>query len=88
RITMGKMMNAGQICIAPDYLYVPREDEREIIENIQQSAATLYPTLLTNDDYTAIVNERHHQRLTGYLDDAREKGAEVIEVNPANEDFK
>ena len=88
RITMGKMMNAGQICIAPDYLYVPREDEREIIENIQQSAATLYPTLLTNDDYTAVVNERHHQRLTGYLDDAREKGAEVIEVNPANEDFK
>lgn len=88
RITMGKMLNAGQICIAPDYLYVPREDEREIIENIQQSAATLYPTLLTNDDYTAVVNERHHQRLTGYLDDAREKGAEVIEVNPAGEDFK
>lgn len=88
RVTMGKMMNAGQICIAPDYLYVPREDEKDIIEGIKQSAATLYPTLLTNDDYTAVVNERHHQRLTGYLDDAREKGAEVIEVNPGNEDFK
>lgn len=88
RVTMGKMLNAGQICIAPDYLYVPREDESEIIENIKQSAGTLYPTLLTNDDYTAVVNERHHQRLTGYLDDAREKGAEVIEVNPAGEDFK
>jgi len=88
RVTMGKMLNAGQICIAPDYLYVPREDESEIIENIKQSAGTLYPTLLSNDDYTAVVNERHHQRLTGYLDDAREKGAEVIEVNPAGEDFK
>lgn len=88
RVTMGKMLNAGQICIAPDYLYVPKEDEAEIIANIQQSASTLYPSLLTNDDYTAVVNERHHQRLTGYLDDARQKGAEVIEVNPANEDFK
>ncbi|WP_017670986.1 coniferyl aldehyde dehydrogenase [Blastomonas sp. AAP53] len=88
RITMGKMMNAGQICIAPDYLYVPREDESEIIDNIKQSAATLYPTLLGNDDYTAVVNERHHQRLSSYLDDAREKGAEVIEVNPAGEDFQ
>ncbi|MFN3818702.1 coniferyl aldehyde dehydrogenase [Blastomonas sp.] len=88
RVTMGKMLNAGQICIAPDYLYVPREDESEIIDNIKQSAGTLYPTLLANDDYTAVVNERHHERLTGYLDDAREKGAEVIEVNPAGEDFK
>jgi coniferyl-aldehyde dehydrogenase len=88
RVTMGKMLNAGQICIAPDYLYVPREDEAEIIENIKQSATTLYPTLLTNDDYTAVVNERHHERLSGYLDDARSKGAEVIEVNPAGEDFK
>ncbi|GGB66516.1 coniferyl aldehyde dehydrogenase [Blastomonas aquatica] len=88
RVTMGKMLNAGQICIAPDYLYVPREDESEIIDNIKQSASTLYPTLLTNDDYTAVVNERHHERLSGYLDDAREKGAEVIEVNPAGEDFK
>ncbi|MDM7954858.1 coniferyl aldehyde dehydrogenase [Blastomonas sp.] len=88
RVTMGKMLNAGQICIAPDYLYVAREDENEIIENIKQSASTLYPTLLGNDDYTAVVNERHHQRLNSYLDDARDKGAEVIEVNPAGEDFK
>ncbi|WP_373487343.1 coniferyl aldehyde dehydrogenase [Blastomonas sp.] len=87
RIAMGKMLNAGQICIAPDYLFVPKEDEAEIIDNIKQSVGTLYPTLLANDDYTAVVNERHHQRLTGYLDDARDKGAEVIEVNPAGEDF-
>ncbi|MEZ5708174.1 MAG: coniferyl aldehyde dehydrogenase [Blastomonas sp.] len=87
-IAMGKMMNAGQICIAPDYLYVPEESENEVIENVKASVSTLYPTLLANDDYTAIVNERHHQRLSGYLDDAREKGAEVIEVNPANEDFR
>lgn len=88
RVTMGKMLNAGQICIAPDYLYVAKEDESTIIDQIKQSASALYPSLLANDDYTAIVNERHHERLSGYLDDARTKGAEVIEVNPAGENFK
>ena len=88
QIAMGKMMNAGQICIAPDYVYVPEADEADLIEEVKTSVSTLYPTLLTNDDYTAIVNERHYERLSGYLDDAREKGAEVIEVNPADEDFK
>lgn len=88
QIAMGKMMNAGQICIAPDYVYVPEADEADLIEQVKSSVSTLYPTLLNNDDYTAIVNERHYERLSGYLDDARDKGAEVIEVNPANEDFK
>lgn len=88
QIAMGKMMNAGQICIAPDYVYVPEADEADLIEEVKTSVSTLYPTLLTNDDYTAIVNERHYERLSGYLDDAREKGAEVIEINPADEDFK
>ena len=87
RVTMGKMMNAGQICLAPDYLYVAKEDENEMIENVKQSVAEQYPTLLHNDDYTSVINARHHERLQGYLPDAVEKGAEAIEVNPANEDF-
>jgi coniferyl-aldehyde dehydrogenase len=80
-------MNAGQICLAPDYLYVAKEDENEMIENVKQSVAEQYPTLLHNDDYTSVINGRHHARLQGYLADAVEKGAEAIEVNPANEDF-
>jgi coniferyl-aldehyde dehydrogenase len=47
----------------------------------------MYPTLLANDDYTSVVNGRNYERLQGYLSDARDKGAELIEVNPANEDF-
>jgi coniferyl-aldehyde dehydrogenase len=43
--------------------------------------------LLNNDDYTSVVNGRNYDRLQGYLADAKEKGAELIEVNPANEDF-
>lgn len=87
RIVMGKMMNAGQICLAPDYLLVPAGNEAALIDHLQAAAAALYPTLLVNDDYTSIINVRHRDRLRAYLDDARAKGGEVIEVNPGNEDF-
>jgi coniferyl-aldehyde dehydrogenase len=87
-IMAGKMMNAGQICLAPDYVLVPKENVGEFVASTQRSVAKMFPSLLDNDDYTSIVNERHYQRLNGYLDDAREKGAEVVEINPANEDFR
>src|SRR3546814_12580975 len=56
-------------------------------DSVTKGAAALYPTLLANDDYTSVVNGRNYDRLISYLADAREKGAEVIEVNPGNEDF-
>ncbi len=88
RIMMGKTLNAGQICLAPDYVMVPRERQQEFVESAQRSVQRMFPTLLDNPDYTSIVNGRHFERLTGYVDDAREKGAEVVEMNPANEDFR
>jgi coniferyl-aldehyde dehydrogenase len=87
RIAIGKLMNAGQICLAPDYLLVPDDKEEAVIVGLKAAASALYPRMLDNPDYTAVVNERHHVRLKGYLDDARAKGGEVIEVNPAGEDF-
>lgn len=87
RIAMGKMMNAGQICLAPDYLLVAKDQENEVIESVKAGVAAMYPSLLANDDYTSVVNGRNYDRLQGYLADAREKGAELIEVNPAGEDF-
>ncbi|MDV3456585.1 coniferyl aldehyde dehydrogenase [Sphingomonas sp. HF-S4] len=87
RVVMGKMLNAGQICLAPDYMLVPEEKEAEVVEGLTRAAAAMYPRLLDNPDYTAIINDRHHARLTEWIDDARAKGAEVIAVNPAGEDF-
>jgi coniferyl-aldehyde dehydrogenase len=87
RVALGKMLNAGQICLAPDYLMVPREKEAEVVEGMQKAVKLMYPTLLDNPDYTSVINARHRDRLNAYLDDAREKGADVVEVNPANEDF-
>ena len=87
RIALGKMMNAGQICLAPDYMYVPEEKEEAAIDGVRQGVANAYPTLLNNEDYASVVTDRHFDRLQNIVADARDKGAEVIEINPFNEDF-
>lgn len=87
RVALGKMMNAGQICLAPDYLMVPEEKESEAIAGVSNAVGAMYPTLLNNDDYASVVSDRHFERLQSMVADARDKGAEVIEVNPAKEDF-
>ncbi|GHD35452.1 coniferyl aldehyde dehydrogenase [Parahalioglobus pacificus] len=87
RIMLGKTMNAGQICLAPDYLLVPEEKLNEVIEAAQKAVGEMYPTLLDNDQYTSVVNERHYQRLNGYLEEAEQRGQTVIPINPGNEDF-
>ncbi len=87
RIALGKMMNAGQICLAPDYLLVSEEREAEAIDGIRQGVTAMYPTLLSNEDYAAVINARHRDRLKGLIADAVEKGAEAIEINPGGEDF-
>jgi coniferyl-aldehyde dehydrogenase len=87
RVALGKMLNAGQICLAPDYLYVPESKQDEAIHGVWQGTANMYPTLLDNEDYASVVTDRHFDRLQDLVADARDKGAEVIEVNPGNEDF-
>ena len=87
RVVLGKMLNAGQICLAPDYMLVPAEREAEVVDGLVAAASRLYPTVLGNPDYTSVINDRHYQRLTGWIDDARAKGAEIVTVNPAGEDF-
>ena len=84
-IMVGKLLNAGQTCIAPDYLLVPNgavDGARDIARKV---VAKLYPTLENNLDYTAIINERHYERLRGLLRDSMEKGAMIEEINPARE---
>ena len=87
RVALGKMLNAGQICLAPDYVLIPAAQEQAVVDGLRAAASAMYPTLLANPDYTSVVNDRHFQRLNNWLDDARAKGATVEVVNPANEDF-
>jgi coniferyl-aldehyde dehydrogenase len=87
-IMTGKMLNAGQICLAPDYVFVPDEKMDEFVASAERSVTRMYPTLLDNPDYTSVVNQRHYERLNGYIEEAKAKGAQVVELNPANEDFR
>ncbi len=87
RVMMGKTMNAGQICLAPDYMLVPEEKADELVAELQAAVAEMYPKLLDNPEYTSVINQRHYQRLQENLEDARAKGAEIVECNPAGEDF-
>jgi coniferyl-aldehyde dehydrogenase len=77
RLVAGKLLNAGQTCIAPDYAFVPRARLDEVIAALRRAHAQLYPTVATNADYTSIATERHYQRLLTLLDDARAQGARV-----------
>ncbi len=88
RVMMGKTLNAGQICLAPDYIMVPQDRAREFVGAAASAISAMFPTLKDNPDYTSVINQRHFDRLTGYIDDARAKGAEIIELNPAKEDFR
>lgn len=87
RIMAGKTMNAGQICLAPDYVLAPKEKVAAFVDAARTATAAMYPTIKDNADYTSIINQRHYERVQGLIADARAKGAEVVEINPANEDF-
>lgn len=77
QIMFGKCLNAGQTCIAPDYVLLPRGAEGEFIAAAKAVVARQYPSIGSNSDYTAIVSPRHVARLNGYLEEARARGATV-----------
>ncbi|CBL44116.1 putative coniferyl aldehyde dehydrogenase [gamma proteobacterium HdN1] len=87
RIAFGKCLNAGQTCVAPDYVMVPRQRVDEFVTSFSQVASTWYPTIRDNNDFTSIVNDRQFNRLQGYLQNAKEKGAKIIPINPKSEDL-
>ena len=88
RIMNGKTMNAGQICLAPDYVLAPRDAVGAFVEQAKASVQAMFPTIRDNPDYTAVVSDRHFARLQSYLDDARAKGAQIVEINPGGENLR
>ena len=78
RIAWGKSLNAGQTCIAPDYVLVPQDRVEGFVEAYRQAIHSFYPTLIDNPDYSAIINERQLARLERLQVDATLKGARLI----------
>jgi coniferyl-aldehyde dehydrogenase len=85
RLVAGKLLNAGQTCIAPDYVLAPASRIEALVEALAEAVAALYPRLGANPDYTSIVNDRHYARLGALIDDAEQNGARVVRLNPGNE---
>ena len=84
---MGKTMNAGQICLAPDYILVNEDLEKDIVSELETVTSDFFPEMKNNPDYTSIINQKHYERLNELIEDATSKGAKVTQINPNNEDF-
>ncbi|MBD7976978.1 coniferyl aldehyde dehydrogenase [Serpens gallinarum] len=82
RIAWGKTLNAGQTCIAPDYVLVPEARLNDFVNAYRQAVQRFYPQLQSNPDYTAIINQRQLNRLNGYISDAQNHGATVVPLFP------
>lgn len=88
RIMAGKLFNTGQVCVSPDYAFVPEELLRPLIAELEKATSTLFPSIADNPEYTAIVNENHFRRLQHLISDATAAGVETITFNPADEDYE
>ena len=84
-IVYGKLLNAGQTCIAPDYVLLPERSLDRFIKLTTDTTAKFYPTLAANPDYSSIITERHYRRLAQYVAEAKARGARVVEINPGRE---
>ena len=82
KIAHGKLLNAGQTCIAPDYVLLPRGREAAFAQAFARAVATLFPTIAGNPDYAAIISPRHHERLQALLAQAQDQGARLQVIQP------
>ncbi len=83
-IMHGKTFNAGQTCVAPDYVLTPHDRLDATVDALAAAARRLYPEIDSTNDYTAIISPRHFARLKALVAEAKDAGAKVIEVGSSN----
>ncbi len=82
KLMAAKAMNGGQLCVSPDYCFVPESSLVVFVEKCRSVIGSLYPTVQDNPDFVSVINERHFDRIQSYLNDAMKKGAQVISLDP------
>ena len=82
KILFGKLCNAGQTCIAPDYVLVPKGQRDEFLMHLKDACQTMYPSLQNNPDYSAIINPAQHVRLQTLLREAQAEHAQIVALHP------
>ena len=83
RIVTSKLFNAGQTCVAPDYVLISKDRRDEFVAAARRLIGGMLPALAGNPDYTRIISSQHYRRLRGLVEDARRQGAEIIEFKGA-----
>lgn len=87
RVMAVKVINSGQLCLTPDYVFVPAGREEEFLTEARKVMSKFMSSMLDNEQITSIINTRHWHRLQAYLDEAKQKDVRIEVFNPANEDF-
>ncbi|MGJ6125417.1 aldehyde dehydrogenase family protein [Mycolicibacterium sp. Y3] len=85
RIAQARMVNGGQVCVCPDYVFVPDHKIVEFVDVARQTLRTMFPSIIANGDYCSSVNDANFDRVVGLIDDARTRGATVEAVAPPGE---
>lgn len=88
RLIMGKTLNSGQTCVAPDYVLLPKGKSQAFTEALQRLFTSMFPTIDNNVDYTSVVNDAQFQRLMRLINDAQEKGAQVTTLASSEQCLK
>jgi coniferyl-aldehyde dehydrogenase len=79
------MVNGGQVCMCPDYVFVPDAEVDTFVDTVLKTWRAAYPGIVANDQYTSAVSERHFDHVTGLIDDAVARGAVAHQHVPAGE---
>ena len=87
RTARARLLNGGQVCLCPDLVFVPAERCDEFVTAVERQFRRSFPTILDNPEHCTIVNDKNYERVLGLIDDARAKGATVIEAAPPGEDL-
>ncbi len=85
RIAQARMINGGQVCVCPDYVFVPARHVDEFLSTTRETLRAMFPSVLANDDYCSSVNVANFDRVVGLIEDARAKGAQIDTVAPPGE---
>jgi coniferyl-aldehyde dehydrogenase len=85
RIAQARMINGGQVCVCPDYVFVPHDRVDAFVDIARETLRGMFPSIVSNDDYCSSVNDANFDRVVGLIDDARANGARVDTVAPAGE---
>ncbi|MCV7151683.1 coniferyl aldehyde dehydrogenase [Mycobacterium pyrenivorans] len=85
RIANARLVNGGQVCLCPDYVFVPTERVEEFCQAASAAIRRILPSVVNSPDFTSSVNDANYERVLGLLEDARKKGAHIISVAPPGE---